>query len=194
MSEEKKDALVLRTVNLISDTTFDRIWKFYYEKSAIELKPKEEEIRSRLVNIWGLLGDILTDRAAIQAHMQWCNDQGYRIKETTAYEDLRYSKMLFGDRRQQTKAAKKAIVSEWLLKAIKHAWEKRENEFFLGQFQALIRRYNKLNGLEDDQAVPAERPAVQINFSSDPEVLRKQAEDLRRKFENVDAQDITPEQ
>src|SRR5688572_5493018 len=107
MSEEKKDAIVLRSANRINDSTFDRIWKFYYEKTDIELKEKEEEIRSRLVNIWGLLGDILTDRKAVQAHVQWCQDKGYRIKERIAYEDLRFAKMLFGDRRIQNRNAQR---------------------------------------------------------------------------------------
>lgn len=186
MSEEKKDAIVLRSANRVNDSTFERIWKFYYEKSEIELKEKEEEIRARLSNIWGLLGDILTDRKAVMAHIRWCEDQGYRIKERTAYEDLRYAKMLFGDRAKQTKAAQRAIVNEWLIKGIEKAWKEES----LKAYAMLIRRYNALNGLEGDTTGAVARPAIAINFNTDPEVLRKQIEEMRQKAAAAQAEDV----
>lgn len=186
MSEEKKDAIVLRSANRINDSTFDRIWKFYYEKSEIELKEKEEEIRSRLVNIWGHLGDILTDRKAVAAHIKWCQDKGYRIKERTAYEDLRYARMLFGDRSKQSKAAQRAIVNEWLIWGI----NKAKDENSLKAFAMLIRRYNALNGLEGDQTGSSARPPIQINFNSDPETLKKKIEEMRQKAAAANAQDV----
>lgn len=186
MSAEKKDAIVLRSANRVNDSTFERIWKFYYEKSDIELKEKEEEIRGRLINIWGLLGDILTDRQAVLAHLKWCEDQGYRIKERTAYEDLRYAKMLFGDRVKQSKAAQRAMVNEWLIKGIEKAWKDES----MKAYAMLIRRYNALNGLEGDTSGAAARPPIQINFTSDPEVLKKKIEEMRQKAAAAQAQDI----
>lgn len=188
---EKSTAVVLRSANRVNDTTFDRIWKFYYDKSDIQLKEKEEEIRGRLVNIWGLLGDILTDRQAILAHLKWCEDQGYSIKERTAYEDLRYAKMLFGDRTKQTKAAQRAMVNEWLIKGINKAWQDES----LKAYAMLIRRYNAVNGLEGDQAgALQEKPAIIINFNADPETLKKQQAELRRKAEAANAKDIEHEE
>lgn len=182
----ENNALVIRSANRVNDTTFDRIWKFYYDKSDIQLKEKEEEIRRRLINIWSLLGDILTDRKAVLAHVKWCRDKGYKISEKYAYEDLRTAKMLFGDRRIQDKAAKRAIVSDWLIKGIKYAWDHKD----MDNYQRLIRRYNVLNGLEGDKdQLPSDRPAIAVIFNADPETLKKQADEMRRKSLEANAQD-----
>lgn len=184
MSNEK--AIVLRSANRVNETTFERIWKFYYEKSEIELKEKEEEIRQRLINIWSLLGEILTDRQAVLAHVRWCEDKGYRIKERTAYEDLRYAKMLFGDRTKQSKAAHRAVVNEWLVKGIKKAWEAND----MDNYQRLIRRYNALNGLESDTTGTGSRPPITIAFKADRETLEKQIQEMRQKAAAAQAEDI----
>ena len=184
----KRTDLALRSANRATDSTFDRLWKYYYDKHAVQLSEKEEEIRKRLVNIWDLLSDILTDRQAIRAHVQWCEDNGYHITERWAQEDLRLAKMLFGDRKVQIKSAKRAITGEWLMKAIQYAWEKKD----LDSYANLILRYNKLFGLESDTDSEsiAERQAIQITFSSDPETLKKEMQDLRRKAESANAQDV----
>jgi hypothetical protein len=203
MSEPTK-ALAVRSANRITDSTFDRIWKFYFEKTDIELKEKEEEIRQRLVNIWDLLGDILTDRKAVAAHVKWCEDKGYKVKERVAYEDLRYAKMLFGDRRLQSKSAQRAIMSELLMNRINARLKNRKLDqgayIVEGEIKGdvddevllkLIKEYNELNGLKDlDASSSSSRPAININFNSDPETLKKQIDELRRKAEAANAQDI----
>jgi hypothetical protein len=176
----------LRSADRVNDSTFTRIWKFYYEKSDIELKEKEEEIRHRLVNIWRLLADVLTDRQAVLAHMQWCRDEGLEISERTAYEDLRFTKMLFGDSAKQSKAMQKAIVNEWLIWGI----NKAKKDGSLKAFALLIRRYNALNALEGDQSASGARPPIQIVFDSDPQTLKNQMDELRRKAEAANAKDV----
>lgn len=198
MSEETK-ALVLRSANRVNDTTFDRIWKFYYEKSDIELKEKEEEIRARLLNVWKLLGDILTDRNAVLAHLEWCRDQGYRIKERIAYEDLRYAKMLFGNPRAQVKTAQRAIMSELLLQRINLMTKFRDDQGNIVDrvldadeniaLSRLIKEYNELNGLKGPDASNGARAPIQITFNSDPEILKKQIEEMRKKAAAANAQD-----
>lgn len=201
MSEEKKDAIVLRSANRINDSTFDRIWKFYYEKTDIELKEKEEEIRQRLMNVWSLLGDILTDRMVVKAHLTWCADQGYRIKERIAYEDLRYAKMLFGNPRNQVKTAQRAIMSELLLKRINMLIKCQDDDGNIVDrnldaddnlaLARLIKEYNELNGLKDLNALPASaRPPITLNFNADPDTLKKQIEEMRRKATAANAQDV----
>jgi hypothetical protein len=190
-------ALVVRSANRVNDSTFERIWKFYYEKTDIELKEKEEEIRKRLTNIWALLGDILTDRKAVQAHIQWCQDNGYRIKERMAYEDLRYAKKLFGDRRLQTKSAQRAIMSELLLNRINRLIKYKDPDtgeiHDVGDDEVLvklIKEYNELNGLKDNNTMAsAERVVVNLNFNSDPEKLKEQIAEMRRRAESANAQD-----
>jgi hypothetical protein len=186
-------ALVLRSANRANDDTFERIWKFYYDqKNTIELKPKEEEIRNRLVNIWGYLGnDILTDRKAVLAHIKWCEDNGYTIKESIAYEDLRYAKQLFGDRTKQTKAAMRAMSNEWLVNAISKAMKKGKHI----SAARLIKEYNELNDLKNhDVADPGRWKPQTIVFNADPETLKKQMEEMRKRAERANAIDITPEE
>ncbi len=84
----------------------------------------------------------------------------------------------------------RAVVNEWLIWAIKRAKDLDDLE----SFQRLIRRYNSLNGLEGDASgINNSRGAIVIEFSSDPETLKKQIAEMRRKAEAANAQDITPE-
>ncbi|HMG92607.1 MAG TPA: hypothetical protein VK589_21265 [Chryseolinea sp.] len=192
MSEEKSTAVVLRSADRINDSTFERIWKFYYDpKNSITLKPKEEEIRQRLINIWGHLADILTDRKAVLAHIKWCEENGYSVKESIAYEDLKHAKMLFGDRNKQSKAAQRAISSEILLNAIREAVKKRKHM----SAARLIKEYNELNDLKNHSNTDAKdwKPAT-IIFDADPETLKKQMNELRKKAQAANAIDITPEE
>jgi len=191
MSEEKTE-LPIRWADRVDDTTFERIWKFYYDnKASIALKPKEEDMRLRIINIWSLLADILTDRKAVLAHIQWCKDQGIDIKEATAYEDLKAAKMMFGDRNKQSKAAQRAISSEILLNMIKQTKDKNKHM----SAARLIKEYNELNDLKnhEDSDLNSWRP-ITIIFNADPETLKKQAAELRRKAEAANATDITTEQ
>lgn len=191
MSEQKSTAVVLRSADRINDTTFERIWKYYYDqKNSIDLKPKEEEIRQRLVNIWGHLADILTDRKAVLAHIKWCEDQGYSVKERVAYEDLKHAKMLFGDRNKQSKAAQRAISSEILLDAIREAVKKKKHM----SAARLIKEYNELNDLKNhSNEDPQKWKPITIVFDADPETLKEQMNKLRKRAEAANATDITPE-
>lgn len=184
MSEESTTAIVLRSANRVNDSTFDRLWKYYYEtKTKIELKPKEEEIRLRLKNIWGHLGDILTDRKAVQAHMEWCEEEGFKISERTAYEDLKYARMLFGDRTKQSKEVQRAIMSEILLDEIRRCVKAKKHM----SAARLIKEYNELNDLKNHAAKdPLQRRAITIVFDADEETLRKQAEELMKDIETID--------
>jgi hypothetical protein len=188
----ENNSIVLRSADRMNDTTFDRIWKFYFDqKTTVNLKPKEEEIRKRIVNIWGLLADILTDRQAVQAHMKWCSDTGYEVKETIAYEDLKYAKMLFGDRNKQSKEAMRAISNEWLINAIHKAVKKNKHI----SAARLIKEYNELNDLKNhDVKDPAQWKPVAITFDADPETLKRQIAEMRRRADQANAVDVTPEE
>jgi len=190
--KNETSALILRSADRVNDTTFERIWKFYYDnKNSITLKPKEEEIRTRLINIWGHLADILTDRKAVLAHMKWCEENGYSVKESIAYEDLKYAKMLFGDRNKQSKAAQRAISSEILLNAIHDCVKKKKHM----SAARLIKEYNELNDLKNHANTdPKEWKPINISFSGDPETLKKQLAELRKRAQDQNAVDITPEE
>lgn len=186
---EANTALVLRSANRINDETLDRLWKFYYEtKTTIELKPKEEEIRKRLHNIWGYLGgDILTDRKAVLAHVKWCETEGIKMSERTGYEDLKYARMLWGDRSKQSKAAQRAVMNEILLNTIKECQDKKKHMSMARLIKEYVTMNNLNNHAPDD---PTRRPAVTVTFQADPEVLKQQQKELRRRAEQANAQDV----
>ena len=166
----------------------ERLWRYYYQKEDVLLTEKEEEIRKRVNNIWALQGDFLTDTKCVRAHVKWCADQGITITERHGWNDLQHSRMLFGNPQVQNKQAKKAVVSEWLLRALEYAWKEKD----LQSFERLVNRYNKVNGLEESDEIAGEnRAPIMINFKASPEVLKRQIEEMRKKAENTQAEDIS---
>lgn len=179
-----------RSANRTEDTTFDRIWKYYFdEKNWIQLKRSEEVIRQRWELAWQMLcGEMLSNRlVAIRISKKF----GISVRQ--GYEDVKNAITLFGsDPRKATKEAKREIVSEWIRKAIKKADAAGDLE----SLSRLFIRYNKLHGLEDhsDQGI-AEllqklKPHI-IEFNADPETLEKQAQEL---IQDVEFEDVTNEE
>jgi hypothetical protein len=186
---EPGTSIALREARRIKDQSFDRIWKFYYEpKKEIQLTEFEEDMRKRLAHVWDLLtGKVLNDRKAVQAHVVWCKDNYMEITERTAYDDLRRSKQLFGDPKVNTPVFEKARISNILLDLIEIAKANKD----LDNAQRLIRRYNAVNGLEDDIKTQLPRPAITINFNADEETLKKQAAELMQGIAvDTDFQDL----
>lgn len=191
-------ALALREAKRASDTVMTRIWKFLYEpKKNIELTEFEEELFKRLNNVWNLLtGKVLNDRKAILAHIVWCKENYMEIAERTAYDDLRRAKWLFGDPRQSTHMFEKKRMSEMLLEQIEIMRTIQNGGNTIDKIEAakainsLTRRYNAINGLEDDIKQHVPRPAIVIQFNSDPEVLKQQAKELMEGVEDVDYEEV----
>lgn len=183
-----ENALVpaLREARRVNDSGFDRIWKYYFEpKKNVLLSEHEEEVRKRLKHAWELLtGKVLNDRKAVLAHTSWCKENFMEISERTAYDDVRRAKMLFGDPRVSTAMFEKARMSAILLdqienmKRISDSGANEEKIEAAKAINALARRYNAVNGLEEDIRTQIPRPAITINFNSDPDVLKKQAAEL----------------
>lgn len=192
MSEELQSQVpALRFANRINEASFEKIWRYYYDTTAkVELTEKHEEIRSRMVNLWDLIvGKILNDRRAIKAHLKWCEDKGYKISERTAYEDLKYCKRLFGDRKNSTKEREKSIIAEILFNAISYAWKEKD----LKSLEKLVKRYNAVRGLEETGGSDVAWTPIVINLKADPETLKKQMEDLRRRAEAANSTEVSPE-
>ena len=189
---EQSKSLALREAKRIRDSAFDKIWKYYYEpKKNIELSEHEEEIRLRLNNVWQLItGRVLNDRKAVLAHTQWCKDNYMQISERTAYDDLRRTKFLFGDPRQNMATFEKARISSILLDLIETAKSTVEKCTAMGEYELaakhndsaarLIRRYNAVNGIEQDPKTQLPRPPIVINFNADKETLMQQAAELMK--------------
>jgi hypothetical protein len=185
MSDEPKITTgVMREAKRINDSNMDRLWKYLYEpKKNVELTVFEEDMKLRLENIWFLLtGKVLNDRRAVKAHIDWCNKHSLQISERTAYEDVRRAKALYGDPRMGNAIYEKKRISEVLLDLIRAAKAISD----LDNAQRLIRRYNAVNGLEDNIKTQLPRAPITINFNSDPETLKKQAAELMKGL----AQDV----
>jgi hypothetical protein len=186
----ESSAVTLREARRITDKYFNVLWKYYYEpQKNVQLTDFEEEMRKRLSNVWNLLtSKVLNDRKAVLAHTQWCKDNYMQISERTAYDDIRRSKMLFGDPRVNTPIFEKARISNIILELIEEA--KRIGD--LENAGRLIRRYNAVNGLEDDLKANIPRPPITIVFSSDEETLKKQAAELMQGAAvDTDYEDLT---
>jgi RNAse (barnase) inhibitor barstar len=180
----------LREARRITDKHFNVLWKYYYEpQKQVQLTDFEDEFRRRLSNAWDLLtGKVLNDRKAVLAHTQWCKDNFMQITERTAYNDICRAKMLFGDPRVNTPVFEKARMSNIILELIEVA--KRNGD--LENAGRLIRRYNAVNGLEDDLKTNVPRPPITIVFSSDEETLLKQAAELMKGAAvDTDYEDVT---
>ncbi len=186
---EKKDNLP-RAARRTTDTTFDRIWKFYFlSEVEVELSEKEEEIRQRWEFAWNQLSRFTIRHRVVKKLME-----EFEVKRSTAFEDIRNCEFLFGDPTQQNKAAKKAIVSNALERAMKKCI-KTDN---WKAFEKLLLRYRQFNDLdkeEDDKLIEylkKKKPAI-IVFVTDADALKKQADELMQDVEDIDHEDVTEE-
>lgn len=166
-----------------ADTTFDRVWKFYFQKkNGIKLKPSEEAQRERWETAWKMLCGYYT-RSQIVTFLA----RQHKITERLAYQDIDHSMRLFGDPKKGEKLAKMAIVNEWIIKGIKKAWDAED----MAAYERLIGKYSKVNGLDvDNENVVADMLAQQkptmIVFTTDTETLKKQAANLMEGTDQTD--------
>ncbi len=170
------------TPGRVTNSTFDRIYKYYFGKNSCKLTPKQDEIRNRWEKAYAMLCDYKTPRRTAKLISKIFN-----VDERTAYNDINNAMRLFGDPKIGLKAAKRAIVNEWIVKAL----ERTESEGDWKSFEKLILRYTRINGLDADNENPiadllAKLRPTKIEFTLDPSVLEKMANDLMEDVEDVD--------
>jgi hypothetical protein len=171
----------MRVARRLDMSTFDVIWLSYYGKEDIELTDKEKDIKERWFFAWAQLLEMNTNRDVIASLAKQ-----YNISERQASEDVKNALRLFNDPRKAVKESKRIILEHWVVNAIKKA--NKEND--TANLEKLFRRYSKINKLEDDDDdKKPERPPIQINFNADPDTLKKQQEELRKKAMVANAQD-----
>lgn len=180
----------LREAKKTADTTFDRIYKYYFGKKAVELSEKQEAIRDRWEKAYAMLCDMKTPRkVAAMLHKL------YGVDPRTGYNDIRNSMMLFGDPQIGMKSAKRAITNEWITKGIEKAWKDDDMQ----SYDRLISRYININGISSDQDNPIadllrKLKPTKIEFSlEDPDKLKKEADKLMRDVEDIDHEEIFDE-
>ena len=174
LTNHKKNAP--RQMRRSSDTTFDRIYKYYFiKKSNIELTAEENVIRERWDFAWQLLSNMHTRRQVVEAALTKFN-----IEKSVAYDDVNKAMMLFGDPQRSTKEAKMAMVDEWITLGLKKAWDNHD----LQAYEKLLGRYMKLNKLEGDTTTDMadlvkKFKAHTIMIFSSPEELQREAQRLQ---------------
>lgn len=129
-----------REARKTTDTTFDRIYKFYHnDKTRIELSEEEKVIAERWEKAWFLL-------CGHKPVKKVCDEleSMFSISKQLAYNDVRNAMMLFEDPRHNFKEAKRAISETSLLNGAAKAWEDGDLEMHL----KYMKEYNEINGLK----------------------------------------------
>lgn len=179
----------LREANKTSDSTFDRIYKSYFGKIRIELKPDELRIRERLDFAYRMMCQANTDRSIVNLLMNKFN-----IEKRQAYNDIKNTIQLFGSQKESNKDFKRIRAEHWIIQGIKKAWKNEDLE----AYHRLLNRYTKINGLDvnEDNAladiIKQLRPTALI-FTLNAEQLKKEADSLTKDIpaDDVEYQDVT---
>lgn len=171
-----------RAANKTNDSTFERIYKYYHDKSRLELDDDEEVIRKRWETAWHILTHHRTQKRSVEML-----ERMYGIKKSIAYDDVRNAMMLFGNPMEGMKDAKKAIAETAITEGLQLAW-RRGN---LDMHQKYLSKYIEINGLtvqEDDKMkdILSKLVATQITFVVSPEILKQEAEELLKGIPAID--------
>ncbi|MEM7551722.1 MAG: hypothetical protein AAF363_18705 [Bacteroidota bacterium] len=164
----------------LTDTTGDKIWKYYFHKNSCRLTEKEEQIRIRVKKAWDLMASFKSPRNVVKVI---CKD--YDISERQAYNDIRMAKLIFQDPFEGDRQAHRALVNEWINRVIKKAYKDGD----LMTVQNLIGRYIDNNDLKGEENPLADliknfKP-IQVVFTTDEQTLKKQADELMEGVEDV---------
>ncbi|NMC98213.1 MAG: hypothetical protein GYA62_00630 [Bacteroidales bacterium] len=105
-----------------SGTTIDRIWAWYiFGETAIELTPKELEVKQRLSETFSLLCNYHSPEQAKPIIRE-----KYGISESQFYRDVRDAKRLYVDVTESSKAADRYIYSELAMKTFQLAAKEKD--------------------------------------------------------------------
>lgn len=168
------------------EPVFNRIWESIFSQDEVVLSDAEKAIKERWEFSWKLLCAMHHNRNIVAALKQ-----SFDVSERQAYADLANAIKLYSDPRLASKKAKHVIAEEWIVKGLKKAWENDD----LDNYNRLLRRYNALNGLEDQTAPLEPRPPITVVFTNNPDALLKQAEDLMQgtqDTQDIDHEDLEP--
>lgn len=172
-----------------SDTTFDRIYKSIFGEVDIKLSPKEEEIKKRWRRAWNQLSSFKKYDSAVKVLVD-----EFDITERTAYSDIKYAELLYGDPYAGNKEFHRTKVNRMIDALMEKLFEKEDFE----GMERLIGRYIKNNNTEIEDHPLAHllknMKPTQIILTYDAEVLNKEANKLMEDVEDVNYTDVTNEQ
>jgi phosphoribosylpyrophosphate synthetase len=179
-----------REAKKTKDSTFERIWKYYHNsKTRIELEDWEDDIRIRWEAAWFMLCG-----SKNQKEVADFMEAKFLISKSVAYDDVRHAMRLFGDPRQDARAAKRAIAETITLRMM----DKTENSGAWDLHERYLQKYMDLNGLKDKGADAKLEDLIkklkpqQIILVSSPEELEAKAnalqDELTKEMEYAQAQ------
>lgn len=189
--EGQTEKLPPREARKTNDSTFDRIYKFYFGKVRVELTEGETRIKDRWDMCFKLLCSMHSERKVVQLLQA-----KFEITISVAYNDVRNTKLLFGDTKNVDREFKRKQSEEWTLWGMKQA-KKEKN---LEALDKLVGKFNKINGLDVESdneyadMVKKLTPTALI-FTTSMDELKKEAASLLDKIPSVDTdyEDVSDE-
>jgi hypothetical protein len=173
-----------REAKKTTDTTFDRIYKYYHiDKSRIELTGEEIRIRERWEKAWLLLCRHRTRKQVVEVL-----EKVFQIEKSIAYDDVKKAMMLFSDPTDDLKAAKRAIAEDAILKGADKAWKNGNLEMHL----KYMKEYAEINRLSEDignqmEDLVRKMLPTQVIIISKSEELKAEAEKMQADLiEDID--------
>jgi hypothetical protein len=172
-----------REAKKTNDTTFDRIYKYFFNTNTrIELTEEEQRISSRWERAWLFLNRHRGRKAVADLLMRQ-----FGISQSVAFDDVKKAMHLFGTSDENVKSAKRAIAEEAFLKGADKAWKDGNLEMY----HKFMKEYAAVNQLDAEtnntiaENIKNLKPQT-INIVADPTKLMNQA----REIQNALAQDI----
>lgn len=177
------------TAGNTTNTTFDRIYRYYHtNKARVELSDYEKQIRERWEKAWFLLC-----RHRTRKQVADLLEKLFSIEKSTAYDDVRFAMMLFTNPKEDTKEAKRAIAETWAVNGANKCWKDGDMDGYY-KFMKEYKDINQLNVPDDDgtlEKLLKESQATQIILVSSMDELKKQSENLRDGIVDVEHEDLS---
>jgi hypothetical protein len=137
-----------REAKKTNDTTFDRIYKYFFNsKTRIELSEEERQMSERWERAWLFLCRHRTRKQVAELLMRQ-----FKIGKSIAYDDVKNSMRLFGEPQEGMKNAKRAIAEDAILKGMDKAWKSGD----LKLHEKYVQSYIDLNGLQTEDTASIE--------------------------------------
>jgi tRNA uridine 5-carbamoylmethylation protein Kti12 len=193
--KQEHSALVSKNYNSLpreakktTDTTFDRIYKYFHNsKTRIQLNDEEMTIMQRWEKAWLLLCRHRTRKDVVDFIMRL-----FGVEKSVAYDDVRNAMMLFSDPSDDLKAAKRMIAEDAYLKGAAKAWKNGNLDMHL----KYMKEYSEINKLTQDSDQGSELIELVRNMKPTQVVIVATAEQLKAEAEKLQqelTQDIAHE-
>jgi hypothetical protein len=167
----------LRQANKTADSVFDRIYKFHHSsKSKVELTAEEKGICERWEKAWLLLTTANPDKKVADELKNI-----YDISISTAYDDLRHAKMLYGDPRIATKQMSRSIAASMALTKHKEADERGDHDMAERYFN----RWLEITGVKDHSDGNGSIEEMMKKFKAHQIVIVSKMKDLQAEAEKL---------